>query len=645
MRYTQYVLMALMMVLCAGLIFGCSDDEPTEGPCSNCGIVGFLSIKPDGVSYEFVERTVRVMPYVRINGKWRGGGDEGPCSLSGYTLKCPVAGAGHVTVSMDGRSLKLGFEANEAVTIEGLAFRGTSNISDATSWLSNGFQSWSESGMIALGDAPDEDSMNNALTKWADSEVMREGKEFSWWYSWAGGGSTTILAGAMSTNTFKPWVQFTAQSNEEDGPHLGVVMGNGCTGEQVSLAAGDSLPGELWMLQISNDTAYMLEEYGRSVPSRRHTVQAKADAGWNSWYELWTGVSEEAVLANATKTKEALEGKLPEDMPVRIVIDDGWQEAWGIWDANEKFPSGMDGIAQNLKSQGFEVGIWLAPFMVKADTDLAINHPDWFIEGYQYSIIGGEPNVILDVTNPEAAAHLKATISKIVGWGYDFLKIDFLFGQTVEGGRDMDITGMEAYHKGLSMIREAAGEDVILLAVGAPPLPSFPYVDAWRLGSDIAVSTGSTISWVFMVNQARFIASRWPMCYATLCDADPILLRDLPQEQINYGSWVVALSGGAMFLSDDLRNLDSQRYDWGIDAEKIAFATSGEPAMPVDLFPDSPPEKLTNQIIDSVMDRNTHVLPTTWVLPDGTRVYLNDGDDEKVIEGVTVPGRGAVILP
>ena len=135
------------------------------------------------------------------------------------------------------------------------------------------------------------------------------------------------------------------------------------------------------------------------------------------------------------------------------------------------------------------------------------------------------------------------------------------------------------------------------------------------------------------------------MCFATLCDADPVMLRDLPQEQINYGSWVVALSGGAMFLSDDLRYLDAGRYGWGVDAQKVAFATGGIPAIPIDMFPVQPPEKLTNQIIDSVMDRNNHVLPTTWQLPDKTRVYLNDGDDEKIVEGITIPGRGAAILP
>ena len=643
MRRSIHILPLLPIALMFFLMTGCGDSDVTEGPCTSCGPVGYMNVKPSGITYEFSGNTVRLMPFARIDGQWRGGGTEGACTLADGLLKCPVTDAGQVVVSVSGRYLRIGFAATSAVTVGGLAFMGSADISDATSWLSNGFQSWSQSGMIALGPKPGDDAMNKALTRWADAEVMREGQELSWWYSYAGGGENVLFAGAMSTDTFKAWVQFTEETTE-DGTGIGVIMGNGCTGEAIVLAAGDTLDGDLWMLHIGNDAAAVLEDYGRNLPSRRRQVETRAGAGWNSWYELWTGVTEEAVLDNATKAGEALDGLLPADIPVRIVIDDGWEKAWGIWEANEKFPSGMDGIAQNLKNQGFEVGIWLAPFMVAADSDLATQHPDWFIEGYTYAIIGGQPNVILDVTNPQAAEHLKSTIRTIVGWGYDFLKIDFLFGQTVEGGRDENVTGMQAYHRGLSLIREAAGEDVVLVAVGAPPLPSFPYADGWRLGSDIAVSTGSTISWVFMVNQARFVASRWPLCYATLCDADPVMLRDLPREQINYGSWVVAMAGGAMFLSDDLRSLDAERYAWGLDTQKTGYATGGVPAVPVDIFPASPPEKLTNQIVDSVMDRSNNVLPTTWVMPDGVKVYLNDGDDAKMVQGVTIPGRGAGII-
>ncbi|MCZ7687595.1 MAG: hypothetical protein M5U28_56205 [Sandaracinaceae bacterium] len=252
---------------------------------------------------------------------------------------------------------------------------------------------------------------------------------------------------------------------------------------------------------------------------------------------------------------------------------------------------------------------------------------------------------VLDVTNPEVEAHLRATIERIVSWGYDLLKIDFLFAGTFEGERMVDVTGMEAYHRALGILREAAG-DALLLTVGAPGLASLPYSDGWRVGGDIALEPFGA-GWAWIPNQARSLAARFPLCLRVLCDADPPILRELPREEVETGAWVVALSGGALFLSDDLRALPDERVAWGLTAERVALSLGGEPAYPEDFLPASAPSRLRSAITDHLSPGATssHVIPTVWRAPDGTRVAINATEAAITVEGVEVPPRGARVLP
>jgi hypothetical protein len=147
------------------------------------------------------------------------------------------------------------------------------------------------------------------------------------------------------------------------------------------------------------------------------------------------------------------------------------------------------------------------------------------------------------------------------------------------------------------------------------------------------------------VNQARSLGVRWPLCLATLCDPDPVLMRELVRDEVGFGAWVVALAGAGLWLSDDLRVLPPERLGWALTPEVVGAALAGAPAVPEDLFPSSPPADLTNSALDLFGDENRHVLPLRWRLADGSRVVLNATDAPLTVSGVTVPPRGAARLP
>ena len=170
-----------------------------------------------------------------------------------------------------------------------------------------------------------------------------------------------------------------------------------------------------------------LKDYGKRLP-RREQAAVGAEAGWNSWYQLWDSVDEEAVRVNADLAQAELYARVPTDAPpLRIVIDDGWQKEWGDWQPNEKFSGDLTPLVQSLKSDGFEVGLWLAPLLVKGDHSLVEEHPDWFLPSAEFFHLEHGVMRILDVTHPSVASHLQAFIQQVVSWGFDLLKIDFLF--------------------------------------------------------------------------------------------------------------------------------------------------------------------------------------------------------------------------
>ncbi len=594
---------------------------------------------PAGLSWEAGEAGLQLFPRVRVAGTWLGSVDD--CELEPLMVTCDLIGVGRLTAELtDSGAVVARLEATAAVTVEALALEGPLVLPGARAWLSNGFQSWSQAGALALAPEPSAAAITEALTAQGDVEVIRGGQELSWFHTWVSGDGPSLVAGAVTAGQFAPWAQAYT-----DGDQLAIRLGCGGRGDSITLASGEQLVGEAWHVALGGELQALLEGYAAVIPSRRDDVAPAADAGWNSWYELWSDVDEEAVLANASLARDVLADALPGAPPLRVVIDDGWQVAWGEWTANDKFPSGLAGTASALHAEGLEVGVWLAPLLVDADSELVAEHPGWFVGGVEFPHLVEGPMRVLDVTQPDAAAHLQARVTDIVGWGFDFLKIDFLFAGTWPGERHTTVTAMAAYGLALQLIREAAGEDVILLAVGAPGLPSLPWVDAWRVGSDIAVEPFGA-SWVFAPNQLRSVAARWPLCARTLCDADPVLLRaPLTQEEVDTGAWVVALSGGALFLSDDLRALPAERRGWGLDDGRAMLAVSTAPAVPEDRVPQSPPDELVSAIGDQFAGESHHLVPARWRLQDGRRLAINVGEVDLMVEGVVVPPHGARVLP
>ncbi|MFN3329195.1 MAG: glycoside hydrolase family 36 protein, partial [Fervidobacterium pennivorans] len=170
-------------------------------------------------------------------------------------------------------------------------------------------------------------------------------------------------------------------------------------------------------------------------------------------------------------------------------IDDAWEKDIGDWVSNEKFPPTNE-LSNKIKEYGYTPGIWLAPFSVSETSELFMQHPDWVVKNNNGQPVVAYENwnkkiYALDTTHPEVQQWLSTLFKTLKDVGFDYFKIDFLFAGAIQGKRYDDVTPIEAYRKGLKLIRETVG-DSFILGCGAPLLPSVGFVDGMRISADTA---------------------------------------------------------------------------------------------------------------------------------------------------------------
>lgn len=333
---------------------------------------------------------------------------------------------------------------------------------------------------------------------------------------------------------------------------------------------GETLLSEPMIILEEASLSYdLLHTYGRAVGSAMEaSTQKEIPTGWCSWYEFFTNTTEDDMLRNLAFIAE-------NKLPLKYVqIDDAYQTHIGDWlTIKGTFPHGMKWLADQIRAEGYEPGIWLAPFIVGADSDVYRDHPAWVLCDQQGCPVNALDNwgtrcYCLDLTHPEVLSWLETVFTTVVEkWGYSYLKLDFLYAGASRGVRfDPSQTGIEAYRAGMELIRCIAG-DRYILGCGAPYLPSVGLVDGMRVDPDIG------LRWVdhtdpFGTEPATRSAIRTAVSvgwmHGTLWnnDVDPVLLRDhnigLNEIERMTLATVVAMSGGAAFLTDDLPKVEPE---------------------------------------------------------------------------------------
>ncbi len=209
--------------------------------------------------------------------------------------------------------------------------------------------------------------------------------------------------------------------------------------------------------------------------------------GYTSWYRHYDNITEECLLSDLAGLASTL-GELSHDgADLLFQVDDGYAKV-GDWTQPdpEKFPRGMAPVAAAAHEQGYLAGIWLAPFICERESQLAAEHPEWIMgeaPGSNFNWSGAD---ILDTQNAEVRAYVAECLRTVTyEWGYDLLKLDFLFAACMVPHAGLNRGQLMA--DAIALIRGSVKPGTRLLLCGVPLASAFGTCEYCRIGCDVGL--------------------------------------------------------------------------------------------------------------------------------------------------------------
>jgi alpha-galactosidase len=263
-------------------------------------------------------------------------------------------------------------------------------------------------------------------------------------------------------------------------------------GEDIALAPGNTLILPELAFGAADSLAELMSQYADQVAMTMRARKAPPVSGWCSWYYYYELLTNQDLWENIVALRQ-----LSAAAAIRYIqIDDGWNlpqreygRRWGDWEeAGALFPQGMRAVAEGIKREGCEPGLWLAPFSVEPASNLFREHPEWMVQDPKT----GRPKdywgiAALDITQEEVLQFIRRTFCRVFDeWGFTYVKIDFLSHAVMDGVRmNKAITTAVAFRRAIEVIREVAN-DRYILGCGSPMGPAVGVFDAMRVGYDIS---------------------------------------------------------------------------------------------------------------------------------------------------------------
>ncbi len=356
-----------------------------------------------------------------------------------------------------------------------------------------------------------------------------------------------------------------AHGRESEESRLALVVATSHT-DEIPVTEKDTIVSEELLVLYGKNACKGLEQYMDLVSVRMNALKwPSIPTGWCSWYFYYTMPDEGEIIDNAEFLSKRFGNQLD-----WIQIDDGYQMRVGDWGENDRFAGGLASLVKDIHERGYKAGVWTAPFVASEHSDIFKDKVEWFVRDvHNVPIVVGENPLwlgnyyALDLTNPQVIKHIKKIFRKLKDDGFEYFKIDFLYHAAQLGQRyDSKITRAQAIRQGLEAIRDTVGDDLIL-GCGAPLGPCVGIVNMMRIGTDIG--TNWRYEWGGGVYECSINTMTRAAMHDRLWINDPdcVLVRqddnELTEDEVKLWLSIVALSGGAVLLSDRMVEVSEER--------------------------------------------------------------------------------------
>ncbi len=299
--------------------------------------------------------------------------------------------------------------------------------------------------------------------------------------------------------------------------------------------------------------------------------------GYTSWYNYYQNIDEEILLRDLG----ALDARFN-----LFQIDDGYETKVGDWLSVDpkKFPHGLEQIVKIVHEKGLKAGIWLAPFVAEAESELFQTRRDLFKRDKSGELVKCGSNwsgfYALDLDNPSARAYIRTCLRFYADMGFDFFKLDFLYAANLEvsEGTSRSMAAERAY----LFLRECLG-DKIILGCGATVFNCIDKFDYLRVGPDVSLIFDDV--WYMRYMHRERISTKVTLqntIYRSFFndrlfgnDPDVFLLRDenlkLSPAQRRALLTINALFGSVLMTSDDVGGYDEEKRKLLSDALDLFY--------------------------------------------------------------------------
>ncbi|MCS7085535.1 MAG: alpha-galactosidase, partial [Bacteroidia bacterium] len=274
--------------------------------------------------------------------------------------------------------------------------------------------------------------------------------------------------------------------------------------------------------------------------------------GFTTWYNYYNRIDETLILRLVERWR---------GVPIDVFqIDDGWQRAVGDWRENDKFGGGMGRLARAIKDAGLRAGLWLAPFVCAPGSEAFARLKRRVVAGYN-PMWGGRLRPFFYRCDPDDD-ELRRLFDRVIDdWGFDFLKLDFLYAAALG---EAEKSRGERMNRAVERIAQAVSQRATILACGVPCHAVGPPFDFWRMGPDVGPTPDFTLGRFLRVREriSTLNALRNAIVRTKLAldgrvgnDPDVFILREyghrLPDE-LRFSNFLVnVVCGDLVFCSDD----------------------------------------------------------------------------------------------
>lgn len=338
--------------------------------------------------------------------------------------------------------------------------------------------------------------------------------------------------------------------------------------ENIAIPAGSTWKLEDFFIDHNEDHNKLYDGLSSAIAKNHPRLKSTEPTGWCSWICF----GPEVTAKNVSDNLKAIKTKVPSLRYIQI--DDGYQANMGDWTTiGKSFGGGIVEVLKQIKKEGFQPAIWLAPFICDTNSSIYKDHKDWLLKDDDGNPLRSDkvgfggwrlaPWYVLDGTNPAVQEHFEELFTIMnKGWGVTYFKLDANYWATIPHAKyyRKNATRTEAYREGMKAILKGAGPNSFILGCNQPMWPSLGVVHGNRTSMDIAPQFES-----FQRVGRENLYRSWQNNKLWWNDPDCILLtpshskESITDNQYRFHASLIYATGGMLLSGDDVGSIPENR--------------------------------------------------------------------------------------